>query len=456
MDIEFIKKYETRAPRYTSYPPANLFNSSVNNDVYKEQITISNSQNPQNISLYVHIPFCPQLCNFCGCTTFFNSDKNRLNRYITALLKEIDTVAALIDKKRNVTQVHWGGGTPNALDFSIIKEVMDKFRSVFNFAPNAEIAMECNPAYMDFADIDNYASAGFNRLSLGIQDFDPVVLKNINRREPKHDVKQLVAYMHSLGMKGINIDLVYGLPGQTPESFTAAAKRAAECDADRIVTFPYAHVPWVKPAQKVLEKLGLPDADQKLHAFVSANQALTSAGYNFIGMDHYCKPDDALSIAAKNGNLKRNFQGYCTAETTGQVYGFGATSITQLHGGYIQNIKNPDLYIETIENQNLAVERGYILSQSQIIVREAINELMCNGLLDFTQCAHKLGVTPDDVKTATAYDPSKFQTFVHDGILTITDNALTLRPDAFLAVRNIAVLLDPMMKDSEKMYSKTI
>ena len=184
MDIEFIKKYETRAPRYTSYPPANLFNSSVNNDVYIEQITISNSQNPQNISLYVNIPFCTQLCNFCGCTTFFNSDKTRLNRYVSALLTEIDTVSALIDRNRSVTQVHWGGGTPNALDFSIIKQIMDKFRSVFKFAPNAEIAMECNPAYMDFADIDNYASAGFNRLSLGIQDFDPVVLKNINRREP--------------------------------------------------------------------------------------------------------------------------------------------------------------------------------------------------------------------------------------------------------------------------------
>lgn len=456
MDIEFIKKYETRAPRYTSYPPANLFNSSVNNDVYKEQITISNSQNPQNISLYVHIPFCPQLCNFCGCTTFFNSDKNRLNRYITALLKEIDTVTALIDKKRNVTQVHWGGGTPNALDFSIIKEVMDKFRSLFKFAPNAEIAMECNPAYMDFADIDNYASAGFNRLSLGIQDFDQNVLKNIHRQPSKHPVNKLIAYMHRLGMKGINLDLVYGLPGQTPESFTAAAQKAADCDADRIVTFPYAHVPWVKPAQKALEALGLPDADQKLHAFVSANQALTSAGYKFIGMDHYCKPDDALAIASQNGNLKRNFQGYCTAETTGQVYGFGATSITQLHSGYIQNIKNPDKYIETIETQHLAVERGYILNSQEIMVREAINELMCNGLLDFNQCAQKLNVTPADIISATGYSPEKFQPFVKDGILSITDHCLTLRPDAFLAVRNIAVLLDPMMKDNGNMYSKTI
>ena len=456
MDIEFIKKYETRAPRYTSYPPANLFNSSVNNDVYKEQITISNSQNPQNISLYVHIPFCPQLCNFCGCTTFFNSDKTRLNRYVSALLTEIDTVSALIDRNRSVTQVHWGGGTPNALDFSIIKQIMDKFRSVFKFAPNAEIAMECNPAYMDFADIDNYASLGFNRLSLGIQDFDQNVLKNIHRQPSKLPVNELIAYMHRLGMKGINLDLVYGLPGQTPESFTAAAQKAADCDADRIVTFPYAHVPWVKPAQKALEALGLPDADQKLHAFVSANQALTSSGYNFIGMDHYCKPDDALSIAAKNGNLKRNFQGYCTAETTGQVYGFGATSITQLHSGYIQNIKNPDKYIETIETQHLAVERGYILNSQEIMVREAINELMCNGLLDFNQCAQKLNVAPVDIISATGYSAEKFQPFVKDGILSITDHCLTLRPDAFLAVRNIAVLLDPMMKDNGNMYSKTI
>ncbi|MCQ2975547.1 MAG: oxygen-independent coproporphyrinogen III oxidase [Bacteroidales bacterium] len=456
MNIDFIKKYETRAPRYTSYPPANFFNNSVDNNVYQQQIEISNGENPQNISLYIHIPFCPRLCNFCGCTTFFNSDINKLNKYIEALEKEIDTVAQLIDLKRPVTQMHWGGGTPNALNFDYIKRIVNRFKKYFKFANNAELAMECNPAYMDLKDIDNYAELGFNRLSIGIQDFDIEVLKNINRQPSKLDISVLINHIHSLGMKGINLDLVYGLPGQTPETFKIAAQKAVDCGADRIVTFPYAHVPWVKPAQKILEQKGLLSADEKLHCFVGAHDILTKAGYNFIGMDHFCKPDDALSIALKNGNLKRNFQGYCTAETTGQVYGFGATSITQLHKSYVQNIKNPDIYIDTINKYGLAVERGYVLSNKEIIVREAINELMCNGKLNFDYCASKLGISVKDIIEATDYKPEKFAQFVNDGILTITNNELKLRQDAFLAVRNIAVLLDPMIKDSGKMFSKTI
>lgn len=456
MDINFIKKYESRAPRYTSYPPANFFSESVNNSNCKQLISESNSDIPQNISLYLHIPFCPRVCNFCGCTTFLNSDNDFLQTYIKSLKKEIKNVSSLINKSRLATQIHWGGGTPNALEFKYIAEIMDLLHSEFSFDKNAEIAMECNPAYMDFDDIDNYASLGFNRLSAGVQDFDPDVLKIINRLPSKRNVRDLILHMHSRGMKGINIDLVYGLPLQTPDSFANAALKAVESEADRIVTFSYAHVPWIKSAQKILEQKGLPDAEQKLEMFVAANDILTKSGYKFIGMDHYTKPDDALAVALNNGTLKRNFQGYCTSQTTGQVYGFGASAITQLHRCYIQNVKDPQLYCEMINKEGFAVERGYSLSLTQICVREAISEVMCNGILNFSLCANKIGVDVDFVKNAVEYDRTKFSQFVNDGILNLNDDGFILKHEAFAAVRNVAVLLDPMIKNSDKLFSKTI
>ena len=456
MDIEFIKKYETRAPRYTSYPPANFFTEKVDNEIYKQQIVDSNSRNPQNISLYVHIPFCPQLCNFCGCTTFFNSDVQRVKRYVSALETEIKNVASLLDTKRPVTQIHWGGGTPNALKTSVIDKIINIFAKYFNISVDAEIAMECNPAYMDLNDIKDYNTIGFNRLSLGIQDFDEKILNIINRKSSKLPVNQLIEQMHRLGMKGINLDLVYGLPCQTENSFVDSVNKAIETGADRIVTFSYAHVPWVKPAQKVLESKGLPTAEQKISMFSAANDVLTKKGYFFIGMDHYCKPNDELSYALQNGMLKRNFQGYCTSRTTGQVYGFGATSISQLFGSYIQNIKNPEDYMQSIETNGFAVSRGYVLDFNQIICREVIGEVMCNGKLNFAICADRLSVDVQTIKKSIDYDVNKFLKFINDGILTANEDGLELKRDAIFAVRNVAVLLDPMMKNNEKMFSKTI
>lgn len=456
MDIQLLKKYNKPGPRYTSYPPATYFHTEFNQDNYIEQLKKSNNQEPESISLYVHIPFCPRLCHFCGCNTSVSRNKEFIERYINAIIKEIETISTHLDKNRIVTQIHWGGGTPNSISMNYVERVMNIFKNTFVIAKNAEIAMECSPAYLEFKDIHRLAAMGFNRLSLGIQDFNEDVLRIVNRAPAKHPVEKLVAEMKAAGMEGVNIDLIYGLPGQTVESFSKSVKRAIDVQPDRIVTFSYAHVPWVKSAQKHLEKVGLPTPEEKLAMFDTAYNLMAENDYISIGMDHYAKPDDELSKALENRRLHRNFQGYCTKETTGQVYGFGSTSISQLYGAYIQNHKNIEKYIENIEKSGLAVERGYELTNNDLIRREVINEIMCNGFLSFDAVADKFKIHKQKVVELTEYKPEKLDEFKKDNLLTIENNNIKLKPKGFFVVRNIAMEFDPLLKEGKGRYSKTV
>ena len=322
MDInaEFLHKYNVSGPRYTSYPPANFFNQGFSTSDYLSELSASNQQKPENISLYIHIPFCPRRCHFCGCSTVIAQRKIVVERYIKALITEMELVASLLDSSRRVTQIHWGGGTPNSISMNYIREIMDRIRDHFTLDKNAEIAMECSPAYLDYKHIDQLAEMGLNRISLGIQDFREDVLTVVNREAPRHPVKDIVDYLRNKGFRGINLDFIYGLPLQTLESFHSTIEQAIAIRPDRIVTFSYAHVPWVKAAQKQLEVIGLPGANDKMNMFLQATAQLTEAGYCPIGIDHFTLPDDDLTKAFKNKKLHRNFQGYCTLETTGQVY----------------------------------------------------------------------------------------------------------------------------------------
>jgi oxygen-independent coproporphyrinogen III oxidase len=456
MDIEIIKKYNQPGPRYTSYPPATFFQTDFGNDKYAAHLTKSNSEKPENISFYLHIPFCRQLCHFCGCnTTLFQGD-TLVQKYIGAVIKEIDHVKKFLDKNRKVSQIHWGGGTPNSIPLEYVEEIMDVLKKGFEFTENAEIAMECNPAYLEFDDIDRLSEMGFNRLSIGIQDFNPEILKAVNRLPSKHPVKDLVSHMKTIGFKGLNLDLIYGLPNQTIDNFKESIQKAIEISPDRLVTFSYAHVPWVKPAQKILEEIGLPGPDEKLAMFDAAHQLLIKAGYVSVGMDHYAKPGDELSIALRNKALHRNFQGYCTRETTGQVYGFGATSISQLSGAYIQNSKLVNNYIENINKNGLAVERGYELSFEDIVRREVISEIMCNGYLSFNEFARRFNISDKDLKKIVDFSEEKLSSFISDGLAIYENGVLTLLENGFYVVRNIAMAFDPLLKVSDAQYSKTV
>jgi len=456
MNKDIILKYNQPGPRYTSYPPATFFDNSFTREQYRNAIVRSNEKQPENISIYIHVPFCPKICHFCGCNTDILGKKELIEQYFDALVKEIDAVGLLLNKDRKITQVHWGGGTPNAVSVRFIEKVMTRLYLHFNFAPEAEIAMECNPAYLTKDYVRSLAELGFNRISLGIQDTRKDVLDAVNRSDSKMPLDELMHCIRANSFKGINIDLIYGLPLQTTESFAETVKQVAALQPDRLVTFSYAHVPWVKSAQKILKEYGLPEANEKLDMFSAAYDFLGQNGYESIGMDHYAKPDDELSKARKEHTLHRNFQGYCTRETTGQVYAFGSTGISQLNDVYAQNIKGTSEYIQQINQFGLAIERGYALTQENLIVRRVINEIMCNCYLDFNSVAKEFEISSDQLKKITGFKEEKLTSFVEDNLLTFKNNIITISEAGMLVVRNIAMVFDPLINVGKNQYSKTI
>ncbi|HEY4784413.1 MAG TPA: oxygen-independent coproporphyrinogen III oxidase [Bacteroidales bacterium] len=453
---EFLIKYNRPGPRYTSYPPATFFAPEYNVAHYKKSLELSNTENPQNISIYIHIPFCERLCHFCGCNTGIAKSKDHIGRYVKALIQEIKTVTPFLDTKRPVTQIHWGGGTPNAIPFDFIVEIMDTIKANFRLHPDAEIAMECSPAHLRFGDIEILGKNGFNRISLGIQDFHREVLDAVNRLPSMIPLKELFPHIRKNGFKSINLDLMYGLPKQNMEIFKDSIRQAIELGPERLVTFSYAHIPWFNKAMTRLEKFGLPTTEEKFHLFEMAYQTLTSNGYVPIGLDHYAKPEDDLSIAVREKKLHRNFQGYCTRATTGQVYAFGASGISQLWNAYSQNIKNYLEYIDAIESTGFAVERGYQLTREDTICREAINAIMCNGYLNFDEMAVQFGISNKELKQVVQYTPDKMAEFVEDGLVSIEGESLHVSPVGMLVVRNIAMAFDPKLEVKQGMYSKTI
>ncbi len=453
---KLLKKYSSTGPRYTSYPPATFFDTNFTNDDFKEKLIVSNNEFPQNISVYIHIPFCPQICHFCGCTTETGFTKPFLERYIDALIKEIDYVSKKIDSTRILTQVHWGGGTPNAISYKFIERVTNKLFDTFKFASNYEMAIECNPAHIEFRHIELLKKFGFNRISLGIQDFRIDVLEGINRKPSKHPIEDIVKKISDEGFTGTNIDLVYGLPYQTPKRFDKTVDRAIKLNTDRIVTFSYAHVPSILPRQKILEDIGFPSSSDKALMYENAYKKLVDAGYVSIGMDHYSKPDDDFAIALKNKQLHRNFQGYCTLETTGQVYAFGASSISQLDSAYIQNIKNASQYINSIEKNNLAVLRGYSVNKEQKIIREIINSIMCNYFVDINIISKKYNLTNSELYNSIKFKEDSLEDFISDKILDFNDNKIIINESGRLFTRNIAMRFDPLIDQKIGTYSNTV
>jgi len=451
----FLDKYNKPGPRYTSYPPATSFHTGFDNKQYVEALLKSNNDKPESISIYVHIPFCPQLCFFCGCNTTTSKSNLIIRQYIDCVLKEMDTVFQHLDKSRKVSQIHFGGGTPNSIQLYYLEEIVTKIKTTFAFTDNPEIAIECSPAYLQLEHIDQLAQIGFNRISLGIQDFNQDVLDAINRRPSKLPIEDVIARIKQNNIKE-NIDLVYGLPLQTVESFKGNIQRILELQPDRVVTFSYAHVPWVKEAQKNLEKYHLPDADEKLKMLEVGYNLLTENGYNAIGMDHYAKPDDDLFLACKAKKLHRNFQGYCTRQTTGQVYAFGTSGISQLWSTYTQNEKNLNAYMKMIEADGLAVVRGYAMSNQETIIREVINEIMCNGHLDFEDVAQRLDTTAEVIKQQVHYNPARLQEFIDDKLLTLNNDVIEISIDGMMVVRNVAMVFDPLLEMAENKFSKTV
>lgn len=447
-----IEKYNMPAPRYTSYPPANRFTGQFGESDYIDLIEQSNSSGQRNIAIYIHIPFCEKICLYCGCNSQAMGSGGMVAPYVEALKRELKAVSPHIDKNRRVSQIHYGGGTPNAIDIAHIKSINEYLFSEFDFIKKPEIAIECNPASLNPGTIEQLVGARFNRFSLGVQDFDAALLKKLNR-DPAHNIPKLVRSLRQHGA-GVNLDFIYGLPGQTAASFLRSMEKAAEIRPDRLVAFSYAHVPWLKKHQLALEKLGLVPAAIKTEMFVSACNMLSDAGYVPIGLDHFVLTSDSLCRALAEGTLHRNFQGYCTRETTGQVYAFGATAISQLDGGYAQNAKHIGTYIETVNSGALPVERGCRLSPTQIITRNAINTLMCNLRLSFSSVAE--GKTAEEIKHILNPDEAALARFAADGLITYSGNTIEVSETGSFFIRNIATAFDAEYTPANNIHSKTV
>lgn len=455
MKQSLLDKYNVPVPRYTSYPPANYFHDGFSSETYKEAIIESNDQLPKNLSFYIHIPFCLQFCHYCGCNSYPISTPEIVDRYLDALHKEIDMVIPLIKRGRKISQIHFGGGTPTSLPVFDLKELHDHLMGTFNSIDNPEIAIECHPGWMAEKSWIKLSIAGFNRFSIGIQDFNYKVLSAVHRKTPLMKMEEVFPMLRSCEAQ-INLDFIYGLPHQTEKSFAETIERAASLQPDRLVTFSYAHLPSAFPRQKILEKRGLPSDDEKSRMFEAARNILSNTGYKPIGMDHFVRESDSLYTALKTGQLHRNFQGYCTHHTTGQVYAFGVSGISQLSTAYAQNTKDIMEYIEKVEAGILPVAKGYLLNHDEQITREVIEMLMCNYRIDWDALSKQLGLPVETIKQATAYDEARLRQFADDGLIEFDDNRILMTPEGRPFVRNVAASLDKLMSGTNKSFSKPV
>lgn len=457
IDKSLIDKYNVPVPRYTSYPPANHFEQTFSDEDYLRLIEESNDSNPENIAIYIHIPFCKKICFYCGCNTSLYKGESLVADYIAALKKEIRLVSKHIDKRRKVSQIHYGGGTPNAIDVAYLEQINQLLFDLFDFIPKPEIAIECHPGHLNELYLRRLLNAGFNRFSLGIQDFDNEVLATVNRDPSAMPVVDIINILkQDQPDVSVNFDFIYGLPGQTVERFRQTIEKAVSLRPDRLVTFSYAHVPWIKKHQQILEKKGLKTSTEKMDLFLNSREILLQAGYEPIGLDHYVLPEDELSQALQNNNLHRNFQGYCTRRTTGQVYAFGVSSISQLENAYIQNEKDTVAYIRLIKEGKTAVKNGLEVNAAQKIIRGVIEKIMCNKKLDLNRFCEENKINMAQFQQIAQFDPVGLSDFISDGLILFENNILTITDAGSFFIRNIAASFDPAYKQMEKQYSKSV
>ena len=454
MESEIISKYNRPVPRYTSYPPANFFRSYVAQD-YIKGVEQSNFARQNQISFYLHIPFCKHLCHYCGCNSYPQAKSDVVRAYVDALHHEIDMVVSHIKGNRMISQIHYGGGSPTSLPISVIRELNDHLLSIAPTIEKPEIAIECHPGYLSEDDWTQLADCGFTRYSLGIQDLRSDVLKVVNRRPSLIPISDILSIIRASGAT-VNMDFLYGLPLQTADSFRETIEKASESRPNRLVTFSYAHLPRLFPRQQILDKVGLPADSEKSRMYDVAYDVLTSAGYKPIGLDHFVLPEDELFVALEKGQLHRNFQGYCTRRTTAQVYAFGVTAISQLDDAYAQNGRDISEYIASINSGNLYTQRGYQLSHQEKLVREVIEALMCNYSLCWSELALRLDVSVDELRQACGYLESQFVEMQKDGLLQFDDDHIVVNTGGRPFVRCVAAALDPLMANTKRNFSKPI
>ncbi len=451
---DLIKKYDRPGPRYTSYPTAPEWKDDFKAPRYVQHLARAEAA-AGPLSIYVHLPFCREMCRFCGCNVIATHDRGRADAYLDVLEKEVALVVAHLPTRRAVSQLHWGGGTPTFLDETQLSRCHAILARHFQFLPDAELAVEIDPAITSKSQVELLARLGFNRISMGVQDFNQKVQETVGRIQGEKETADLVAAARAAGFKGVNLDLIYGLPFQTGETWKDTLERILRIRPDRLAVFGFAYVPWSKPHQKLLPQEALPAPQQRVELFLQTVEAFTKAGYRLIGLDHFALESDELARAQSAGTMFRNFQGYTVRPATDTV-AFGMSSISDIGGAYAQNSHKLKDWVDQVEAGTIPVDRGAAMSEDDVLRRFVINRVMCQLRLDLDEVRAQFGVPARALiaaSLATGLDELKA-----DGLVTFDGRLLLVTPLGQLLVRNVAMLFDAYLQgpDGAKKFSRTV
>jgi oxygen-independent coproporphyrinogen-3 oxidase len=451
---DFLARYNRPGPRYTSYPTAPVWNDSFGpDDLERVHEEAERARSP--VSLYMHIPFCESLCLFCACNVIIQKDKRVAPPYLAILKQEMERVSRSVSNEREVVQFHWGGGTPTYLAPDQIEDLFGAVRARFTFAADAEIGIEVDPRVTSREHLETLRRLGFNRLSMGIQDFHPEVQKAIHRIQPFELTRDLLSAARDLGFDSINVDLIYGLPYQTPDRFAHTVDQIVELAPDRVALFSYAHVPWLKKQQGSFAA-HLPEGMQKFEIFRTGLLKFLEAGYLYIGMDHFAKPGDELAISQQKRTLHRNFQGY-TTKAGADLYGMGVTAISGIQNAYAQNHRELTSWEKAVAERGIATMRGYRLSEDDRLRRSVISRLLCHTVVVKDEIAREFGVDFDEyfANELHCLEPSR-----EDGLILLERDQIRSTWLGRIFIRNLAMVFDPYLEKQQlaakPLFSKTL
>ncbi len=455
VDPALIRKYDKQGPRYTSYPTADRFVDTYTPAAHASWLAARGvGQPPMPLSLYIHLPFCANICYYCACNKVITKDHGRSAKYLKYLAREMALVSNLLTSPRRVTQLHWGGGTPTFLSDAELTELMSMTRQHFDLDPSGEYSLEIDPRSVNAATFETLGKLGFNRVSLGVQDFDLAVQQAIHRVQSYEETRAAIEAARANGMNSVNVDLIYGLPKQNPSGFARTLDQVVELSPDRVALYSYAHMPTMfKPQRRILDT-DLPTPDAKLALLTQAIDHLTGAGYVYIGMDHFAKPDDELNVARQQDRLHRNFQGYST-QAECDLVALGISAISQVGSVYAQNVKTLDEYYERLDAGILPIQRGVELNADDVTRRAIIQQLMCHFRVDIAAIQKAHGILFEEY---FATELASLSDFASDGMLTIDRDAIVVTPKGRLLVRAIGMVFDKYLRQREERprFSKII
>ena len=454
LTAELLRKHDKPGPRYTSYPTAVEFNDSVGPDEYAARLARSDAQAGEPLSLYVHLPFCQERCTFCGCFVTITKRTERATDYLALVQREIDLVAQHLPHRRSVAQFHLGGGTPT---YHTPEELLRLHQTIidrFEILPGAEVAIEVDPRITTHAHVDALRSMGFNRLSMGVQDFTPEVQAIINRYQDLEQTRSLYEYCRAQGFGSINIDLIYGLPLQTPATFASSLDTVIAMRPDRIALYSFAFVPWKSGNQRTMTEDMMLPPEAKLELYMLGREKFTAAGYRVIGMDHFALPSDEMARAQDAHALHRNFMGYTVKPATDSI-AFGVSGIGDLQGAYVQNLKDHDAYGAAVRAGKLPILRGVLLSPDDELRRHVILELMCNFHLDLRAVEQRFGI---DFAIYFAAELARLRDDVANGFVVVTPDAIDVSPLGRVFIRNLCMVFDKYLRagTDKPVFSRTI